>query len=141
MTAFMFSGCSSSSTSSDPVVVAIPTNSVKFTITVPATTPAADKIYIAGAFKNTAEQWKPDQAKYALTKAADGTHSITIALADLPASFDFKFARGNWDKVEKAAATATDKCPELDNRNIPSTTAGGKEFKYTITQWADFCAK
>ncbi|MEN0046828.1 MAG: alpha/beta hydrolase-fold protein, partial [Bacteroidota bacterium] len=61
---------------------------------VPASTPAMDNIHIAGDF----QAWNPSDPNYILTNNEDGTYEITF----IPAvgQIEFKFARGEWAKVE-----------------------------------------
>ncbi len=61
---------------------------------IPANTPVADDIYIAGSFND----WSPDNPDYILTKDTDGTYFISL----MPevGTVEFKFTRGSWDSVE-----------------------------------------
>lgn len=61
---------------------------------VPANTPPADTVFVAGAFNG----WNPHSAAYALTKSPDGTYQI-----GLPAGLgavEYKFTRGSWERAE-----------------------------------------
>jgi len=66
-------------------------------IRVPAGTPPADTLFVAGSFN----AWNPHNPAYALTKTADGRYQIS-----LPASLgmiEYKFTRGSWAKAEAGA--------------------------------------
>ena len=66
-------------------------------VQVPANTPAADTLFVAGSFNG----WNPHNSAYALAKNSDGSYQI-----GLPASLgaiEYKFTRGSWAKSEVAA--------------------------------------
>jgi hypothetical protein len=60
---------------------------------IPANTPAADDIYIAGNFNG----WNSGSNDYVLTEN-NGIYTITINPA--PGLIEFKFTRGSWESVE-----------------------------------------
>lgn len=64
---------------------------------VPANTPPADTLFVAGSFN----AWNPHSAAYGLTKSPDGTYQISL-LAGLGA-IEYKFTRGSWAKSETSA--------------------------------------
>lgn len=56
-----------------------------------------DSIFIAGNFNN----WNPGNTGYVLTPVGD---RLVVTLRDLPAEvYEFKFTRGNWNKVQTTA--------------------------------------
>ncbi len=64
---------------------------------VPAATPPADTLFVAGSFN----AWNPHSAAYRLTKNPDGSYQIS-----LPASLgaiEYKFTRGSWSTAEAGA--------------------------------------
>ncbi|MEZ4920816.1 MAG: alpha/beta hydrolase-fold protein [Saprospiraceae bacterium] len=62
--------------------------------TIPANTPMGDPIYVVGNFNN----WDPADPNMVLTAAGNG--SYTLVIYPDPGLVEFKFTRGNWDKVE-----------------------------------------
>ena len=58
-------------------------------ISIPASTPPGEDIYIAGNFNN----WNPGNPAYVLTKDQSGIYSITITPS--PGTLEFKFTRGS----------------------------------------------
>jgi predicted alpha/beta superfamily hydrolase len=67
-----------------------------------------DDIYVAGNFNN----WNPKDANYKL-KPFGGSRKA-IVLKDIPAgTYQFKFTRGSWDKVETTA-----KGEDIENRTV-----------------------
>jgi predicted alpha/beta superfamily hydrolase len=84
-----------------------------------------DDIYISGSFNN----WNPDDANYKL-KPFGGSRKA-IVLKDIPAGkYEFKFTRGNWDKVESTA-----KGEAIENRVI--YVDADTSVNITIDGWAD----
>jgi len=96
-----------------------------FRVTVPASTPAADTIYIAGSFQG----WAPGSASHALSELPDGRWILAL---DLPVGqpIEFKFTRGSWATVEKGPNGE-----ELANRT--HTPLGGELLDFTVATWAD----
>lgn len=95
---------------------------------VPDYTPFEDTIYITGAFNN----WQPGDKNYAFTKQADGTYRFE--LINNIGSFEYKFTRGNWDKVESGLLGN-----KIDNRAFQAQTAttNNKEVRVKILGWED----
>ena len=71
-------------------------------IRVPANTPPADTIFVAGTFNS----WNPHAPAYALAKNADGSYQIALP-AGLGA-VEYKFTRGSWAKAEESANRKAD---------------------------------
>lgn len=91
---------------------------------VPAATPAADTLFVAGSFNG----WNPRQKASALIKNADGTYQIA-----LPASLgavEYKFTRGSWETVE-----VDDKNQQVPNRKADLTAA--REISQQVLAWND----
>lgn len=84
-----------------------------------------DAIYIAGSFNN----WDPANDAYKLVPQPDGRRIITIK-AKMDDILEFKFTRGNWDKVETETGGA-----DITNHAIKVT--GDTTLYYTIGDWKD----
>lgn len=96
-----------------------------FLVTVPANTPPADTVYIAGDFQG----WNPGSPAHALTRQPDGRWSITLDLPD-SVEIQFKFTRGTWARVEKGPSGE-----EIPNRRY--TPVGTQTVPLTVANWAD----
>lgn len=84
-----------------------------------------DDIYVAGNFNN----WNTKDEKYKLKTF--GTTRRAIVLKDLPAGdYEFKFTRGNWDKVETTA-----KGEGISNHTVSLKEDASIDF--TIAGWKD----
>jgi S-formylglutathione hydrolase FrmB len=99
---------------------------VTFDVTLPATTPAADTIYVAGDFQN----WDP--AANPLTRDS-ATHAHGTITTTQGTAIQFKFTRGDWNKVEKALD-----CSEIANRTA-TATGSSMTIPVTVENWADLC--
>lgn len=108
------------------VVLAVPAQAAEVTlrVTVPAQTPEGDAIHVAGDFQG----WNPGDEAYRLTPIGNHIHEITFSLDPRP--IEFKFARGDWNRVEKGPQGE-----EIANRAITVETDGTWEF--TVANWAD----
>lgn len=114
------------------VPVDIPKPEVTFVVTVPSNTPANAEVYMAG---NQPEigPWNPSFHK--LTKGSDGKYRTTIKFAANPGTgVEYKFTRGAWEQVEKAANG-----DELANRTLTIPNAN-TTVEATIARWADLGA-
>lgn len=98
---------------------------VTFRVQVPAYTPPADTVYIAGDFQG----WNPGHPAYALARQPDGRWQITLTLPE-NAPIQFKFTRGSWATVEKGPNDE-----EIPNR--AHTPAGTQTLNLTVANWAD----
>lgn len=100
---------------------------VTFTITLPATTPKGDTIYIAGDFQG----WNP--AGTPMTKVDDHTWSITIAFTE-GIEPQYKYTRGSWEAVEK-----DDGCGEIPNRtfSVLFGDTGAQAIADVVAKWRD----
>lgn len=100
---------------------------VTFVVAVPANTPAADTLFIAGDFQG----WDPGATP--MTRVDASTWSITLPFTegDTP---QYKFTRGSWEAVEKDSA-----CGEIPNRTITVTHGpeGAQEVLGTVGKWRD----
>lgn len=94
-------------------------------IEVPANTPAMDNIHIAGNF----QAWDPSNPNYILTNNGDGTYEITITPA--AGQIEFKFARGEWAKVEGNSSGDV-----ISNRTLNYSGSQQTE-ELTIQGWED----
>jgi pullulanase len=109
----------------EPAAPAALAAAVTFLVTVPASTPAAGPVHVAGSF----QAWNPGSPAHLLARQPDGRWSITL---DLPAGqpIQFKFTRGAWTSVEKGANGE-----EIANRNL--VPAAGATYEFTVATWAD----
>lgn len=98
---------------------------ITFRVQVPASTPIADTVYIAGSFQG----WNPASAPHALTRQLDGTYQITLSLPS-GTPIQFKFTRGSWATVEKGPSGE-----EVANRTY--TPAADATVNLTVARWAD----
>jgi pullulanase len=94
-------------------------------VQVPASTPARDRIHVAGDFQD----WNPGSPSHALTRTADGRWVITL---ELPPGrpIELKFTRGSWEKVEKGPAGE-----EIPNRVLNPEPGATYDFK--VASWRD----
>ena len=83
---------------------------------VPANTPLADTVFVAGSFNG----WNPHSKAFAMTKNPDGSQELT-----LPASLsqvEFKFTRGSWATGETAAQSQPQPNRRADLSGAPTLT-------------------
>jgi fibronectin type 3 domain-containing protein len=121
---------------SAPVVAtaALRTVSVVFTVTVPATTPAAKTVYIAGTLDRldgNLPQWNPGGVAL---HQVDATHwTITLTGKEFT-QIEYKYTLGSWDFVEKGAGAA---CAELSNRQLTLSygSGGTQSVNDTVVNW------
>ena len=91
---------------------------------VPATTPLADTLFVAGSFNG----WNPHNSRYALHRNANGGYQLS-----LPASLgpvEFKFTRGSWATGEVDA-----KNQPLPNRRADLSVAPVLQLQ--VAAWDD----
>ena len=99
------------------------------TVKIPASTPAGDKIFIAGSHE-TMGGWKASGAE--LIKISEYTWRFAARL-DKDCEIEFKFTRGDFSKVEKDA-----KGHEIPNRKLFfNLEAGENKIDCTVEAWAD----
>jgi hypothetical protein len=100
---------------------------VTFTVTLPAATPTADAVYIAGDFQG----WNPGATP--MTRLDDTTWSITVAFTE-GVEPQYKYTRGTWEAVEKDAG-----CGEIPNRTFTVTfgDTGSQPVADTVEKWRD----
>jgi predicted alpha/beta superfamily hydrolase len=91
---------------------------------VPANTPPADTLFVAGSFNG----WNPHQTRFALHKNADGSYQVRMP-AGLGA-IEYKFTRGSWETVE-----VDGKGQPIPNRKADLTTAS--EVASQVLAWDD----
>jgi predicted alpha/beta superfamily hydrolase len=91
---------------------------------VPATTPPADTLFVAGSFNN----WNPHNPQFTLRRNADGSYQISLPLSPVPA--EYKFTRGSWATAELDA-----KNQPIANRHADLSTA--REFTHQVAAWDD----
>lgn len=111
-------------------LLALPAQNIRAQLTVrveavPAGTPTAASIYIAGSFND----WNPGAREYALKREADH-YTITLP-ATLRGPIEFKFTLGSWQRVETDAAGG-----DIVNRSfvVPNEPA---TLKTRIAGWRD----
>jgi len=100
---------------------------VTFTVHLPATTPAADTVYIAGDFQG----WDPGGTPMARLDARTWTITLPFTEGDPP---QYKYTRGSWETVEKDPS-----CGEIPNRTITVTygSDGSQQVADTVGKWRD----
>jgi hypothetical protein len=98
---------------------------ITFDVTLSASTPTSDTIYVAGNFQN----WDPGAT--ALTRDS-ATHAYGSVMVPQGTAMEFKFTRGSWAKGEKA-----EDCSELANRTAIADAS--KTITCTVANWADIC--
>ncbi len=107
---------------------------VTFTVTVPDPSPGT--VYIAGSFGDfdgsTYPSWDP--AGIALSPVDATTWEVTLTILD-GYSVEYKYTRGEWEKVEKGA----DGNFELSNRQLTVDygTTGEQQVNNTVENWRD----
>jgi glycosidase len=108
------------------------TVSVVFNVTVPASTAATARVYIAGSLSRLdggLPDWNPGGV--ALTKV-DATHwTITLSGKEFT-QIEYKYALGSWDLVEKGAA-----CSEINNRQLTLSygSSGTQPVSDSVINW------
>ncbi|MBI2373493.1 MAG: phosphonate ABC transporter ATP-binding protein [Deltaproteobacteria bacterium] len=120
-------GAPADSGSADATVIDSGVTSVPVTleVTVPADTPPGYPVHVAGDFQT----WDPADPAYALTLVRPMVHAITLEL-EPSQTITFKFARGDWSRVEKGPAGE-----EVANRTLTVTGPGTSSF--TVARWSD----
>lgn len=88
--------------------------------------PLLEDVYVAGDFNG----WEPGDESYRLTLQNNGTYTIAIDGVN-GATVNFKFTRGDWDRVEGTATGGY-----LNNRTISFLNNTTQTF--TIEGWEDF---
>ncbi|HED54053.1 MAG TPA: alpha/beta hydrolase, partial [Phycisphaerales bacterium] len=82
--------------------------------------------------------WDPSDRAYRMEPRSDGRWQLILEKPTKPGRMQFKFTRGNWDRVETAADGS-----DLANRTLPKVKAaeyadGHKPiFEFVVEKWAD----
>ncbi len=130
-------GGSSSALYLDNIVLIkeINTGTITFAVQVPGSTPAADKIYLAGNFNF----WDPGPSQNGsdgqnhdllMQKVSANTWQIALPFAaGIP--LQYKYTRGSWSQVEKGPAGE-----ELNNRQY-TVPIGSAQKNDVVAKWAD----
>lgn len=89
----------------------------------PPATASTDTIYVCGSFNN----WRPNEAQYALQKQLNGQLAITLSINTI--GHEYKFTRGSWTKVET----------DIENKYIANRKFSPNEKKVyvRIDNWLD----
>ena len=100
---------------------------VTFTVTVPATTPPDDTVFIAGDFQG----WDPGATP--LTRVDDVTWEIMLTFPEAT-PLQYKYVRGDWLAVEKDAG-----CAEIPNREltVQHGESGTLAQEDEVAKWRD----
>lgn len=98
---------------------------VRFEVEVPAGTPAAAKVHLAGDFQG----WQPGDAAWVLERGPDGRWRRDCEFPD-GRPLQFKFTLGGWERVEKGPGGE-----ELQNRL--HVVRGDTTLQVTVARWAD----
>ena len=91
---------------------------------VPASTPPADTLFVAGSFNG----WNPHNPRFTLHRNAAGTYQINLPLSPEPA--EYKFTRGSW-----ATAETGGKNQPIANRKADLSVT--REISHQVQAWAD----
>jgi glucoamylase len=104
-------------------------------VTVPASTPAADTVYLSGNFDvlGTGVPGYDDWAATDYPMISTGPDTWTLTITGVPvAAFQYKFTLGSWSNVEETAS-----CGAVANRDFGFNTAGGSfTATDTVAGWA-----
>lgn len=92
---------------------------------IPAYTPPADYLYIAGDFNG----WDPGDIHYRLAKNEDQNWQVTLPARQEGTQIQFKFTRGSWATVEKGPNGE-----EIANRTF--TYGNGQTVHVIIYNWS-----
>ena len=99
---------------------------VRIVVRVPADTPAAELVYVAGSLPNVGG-WRADGVK--LARQPDNTYTGNIDL-EAGQTLNFKITRGSWQTVEKNADGS-----ERPNRTV-LVDAATRQIDVTVDRWA-----
>jgi hypothetical protein len=112
---------------------------VTFAVNVPDYTDGT--LYLAGNFGSAGlPEWDPAGGGMQLTEVSDNRWELTLELPE-GASFEYKFARGSWEGVEKGA-----QCEEIANRTLSvnfdslggfENEQGGYTLEHAVQKWRD----
>lgn len=112
---------------------------VTFAVDVPDYTDGT--LYLAGNFGSAGlPEWDPAGGGMQLTEVSENLWEITLELPE-GSSFEYKFARGSWDAVEKGA-----QCEEIANRTLSvnfdslggfENEQGGYTIEHAVQKWRD----
>lgn len=94
-------------------------------LTVPASTPADQTVYVAGTFNG----WNPGNPQYALTDQGSDLWVITLPTS-VRGSVEFKFTLGSWETVEMNAAGF-----DVPNRTYTIPATGTDTYLGTVATW------
>jgi enterochelin esterase-like enzyme len=102
-------------------------HAVVLRVTVPAGTPAAATVYLAGSFNG----WDPGAAGWELAARDDGDYAI--ALPDhVRGPIQFKFTLGSWQRVETNASGG-----DVPNRQWTVPASGSATYTGVVAGWRD----
>lgn len=103
-----------------------PDVALTFRVRVPAGTPLEPPVHVAGDFQG----WDPADPSYALARAQDGLWTL-IRRFEPGRPLAFKFARGDWSRVEKGPDGE-----EIGDRQVDVPEADAT-LDFTVARWAD----
>ena len=98
--------------------------SITFSVKQPSASHSSDTFFITGNFNG----WDPGNRGYSIQKGANGIAAITLMLQ--AGSYEYKFTRGSWEKVETNANGKT-----IPNRNL--TVSSDTTIHVEVAGWAD----
>lgn len=101
------------------------TATVTFDVTLPADTPPADAIYVAGDFQG----WDPRATPLVRISATHARGTVTLRVGS---AIEFKFTRGDWARSEMSAD-----CSPMPNRTVVLPRSA--TVNVTVGKWADLC--
>jgi metallo-beta-lactamase class B len=94
---------------------------------VPATTPANAKIYVAGSRNG----WDPAAPTDTMSRQPDGTYTMTLP-PSVRGPIEFKFTLGSWNTVETTATGA-----DVPNRTYTIAPTGAETLAVSVAAWRD----
>lgn len=92
--------------------------------TLPGATHSSDTLFLCGSFNN----WVPNDKRFIVSKQLNGQLSVTLPSGT--GKIEYKFTRGNWNKVETDAANRL-----IANRKF--TYGNGETVHVRIENWLD----
>ncbi|GAB4339872.1 MAG: alpha/beta hydrolase-fold protein [Flammeovirgaceae bacterium] len=111
----------------------MPVDAINFVLNVPdSSIKQGENIYLAGNFNG----WNPKDTAFILKKTSDNQYLYSLPLSILPKemnfpfTFEYKYTKGTWDKVERNAQKE-----EIPNRTLTLTAKKNLTTYDTVATW------
>lgn len=111
----------------------LPVDAINFVLNVPdSSIKQGENIYLAGNFNG----WNPKDTAFILKKTSDNQYLYSLPLSILPKemnfpfTFEYKYTKGTWDKVERNAQKE-----EIPNRTLTLTAKKNLTTYDTVATW------